>query len=262
MAGVLNGMALYGGIIPFGSTYLVFSDYMRPSIRLAALMRLPVKFIFTHDSVLVGPDGPTHQAVEHISALRAIPDLLVIRPADANETVAAWKFAMEYNSGPVALILSRHGIPVLEGEALGSSANVSKGAYVLADSGDRELELILIASGSEVSLALETKRVLNERGVGCRVVNMPCARLFERQSKEYHEQVLPMSVTARLAIEAGISQGWYRYVGLRGEVLGVERFGTPGSTEDLTHEYGLTVENAVERALQVVTKNRDDGTQH
>ena len=252
MGGILNGMALHGGVIPFGGTFLVFSDYMRPSIRMAAMMGLHVIYVFSHDSLWIGEDGPTHQPVEQLAALRAIPNLTVIRPADANETVVAWRVALEQRSGPVALILSRQSLPILDRTSLAPAEGLVRGAYVLAEAEGGRPDLILIATGSEVHLALEAQKLLAERGVRARVVNMPSWELFDRQPESYRRAVLPPEVTARLAIEAGVSQGWHRYVGPAGDVLGIERFGASAPYKVLQEKFGFTAEDVAQRALALL----------
>jgi len=254
MGAILNGMALHGGLRPYGGTFLVFSDYMRPSIRLAALMKLPVIYIFTHDSIALGEDGATHQPVEHLAALRAIPYLTVIRPADAAETAVAWKVALEHKTGPVALALSRQKLPAIDRAKYAAAEGLAQGAYVLADASAGDIKLILIATGSEVSLALEARDELERRGIGTRVVDMPSWELFAAQGQEYQDAVLPPQVTARLAIEAGVSQGWHRYVGSKGDVLSVERFGASAPGKVVLEKYGFTVENVVQRALALLDR--------
>lgn len=252
MGAILSGMALHGGLRPYGGTFLVFSDYMRPAIRLAAMMELPVIYVFTHDSIGLGEDGPTHQPVEHLASLRAIPHLTVIRPADATETVVAWKVALEHRDGPVALALSRQKLPIIDRDVYASADGLSRGAYVLADAGSDRVDLILIATGSEVHLALEARNVLEQQGIGTRVVSMPSWELFEAQPQEYQATVLPPHVTARLALEAGVAQGWCRYVGPQGDVLSIERFGASAPYKVLFKEFGFTVENVVERAVAIM----------
>ncbi len=254
MGGILSGLALHGGVIPYGSTFLVFSDYMRPSIRLAAMMKLPVIYVFTHDSIGIGEDGPTHQPIEQIAALRAIPHLTVIRPADATETVVAWRVALEHRAGPVALLFTRQSLPVLDRTALAPAAGLTRGAYVLAEAEGGRPDVILIATGSEVHVALAARRRLAEQGVRARVVNMPSWELFERQPPSYRDEVLPPEVTARLAIEAGVPQGWHRYVGDRGDVIGVERFGASAPYKVLWEKYGFTAENVTVRAMEVLER--------
>jgi transketolase len=247
MGSILSGMALHGGLRVYGGTFLVFSDYMRPAIRLAALMELPVTYVFTHDSIGLGEDGPTHQPVEHLAALRSIPHLTVIRPADANETTAAWKVALQNRKGPVALILTRQKLPILDPTLQATAAGLEHGAYVVADASGSKADLILIGTGSEVALAIEARTVLEAQGIGTRVVSMPSWELFDAQPQRYQEAVLPPAVTARLAIEAGVAQGWCRYVGPQGDVLSVERFGASAPYQVLFREFGFTVENIVER---------------
>ncbi|MGC8786229.1 MAG: transketolase [Anaerolineae bacterium] len=254
MGAILSGIALHGGLRPYGGTFLVFSDYMRPAIRLAAMMELPVIYVFTHDSIGLGEDGPTHQPVEHLASLRAIPYLTVIRPADATETVEAWKVALEHRSGPVALALSRQKLPIIDRSIYARADGLARGAYILADASSGHVGLILIATGSEVHLALEARAALEQQGIGTRVVSMPSWELFEAQPQEYRDSVLPPHVTARLAIEAGVSQGWCRYVGAQGDVVSIERFGASAPYKVLFKEFGFTVENVVERALAVVRK--------
>nr|MBC7245131.1 transketolase [Chloroflexota bacterium] len=255
MGAILSGMALHGGLRPYGGTFLVFSDYMRPAIRLAALMELPVIYVFTHDSIGLGEDGPTHQPVEHLASLRAMPHLTVIRPADATETVVAWKVALQHRTGPVALALSRQKLPIIDRSTYAAADGLALGAYVLADAGSGNVDLILIATGSEVSLALEAQKRLEQQGIGTRVVSMPSWELFEAQPQEYREAVLPPHITARLAIEAGVAQGWCRYVGERGTVLSIECFGASAPYKVLFQKYGFTVENVVEHALDVLKRD-------
>jgi transketolase len=252
MGGILSGMALHGGVIPYGSTFLVFSDYMRPSIRLAAMMDLPVIYVFTHDSIGIGEDGPTHQPIEQLAALRAIPHLTVIRPADANETVIAWRVALEHREGPVALLFTRQKLPVLDRAALAPADGLLRGAYVLAESEGGQPNVILIATGSEVHPTLAARERLIEQGVRARVVSMPSWELFDQQPQSYRQEVLPPEVTARLAIEAGVPQGWHRYVGDRGDVIGIERFGASAPYKVLWEKYGFTAENIAARALAML----------
>ena len=243
MGAILNGLALHGGVVPFGATFLMFADYMRPAMRLAALMELPVVYVFTHDSIGVGEDGPTHQPVEHVASLRAIPHLTVIRPADANETAQAWRYALSERHGPVALVLTRQPLPIFP-----PNDNLPCGGYVLADAAGTP-DLILIASGSEVSLAMETRDLLAAQGIGARVVSMPSWELFDAQPKAYRDQILPPVVKARLAIEAGVPLGWAKYVGDAGEVLSVgDRFGASAPAKVLFEKYGLTSSDAAARA--------------
>ena len=254
MGGILSGMALHGGVIPYGSTFLVFSDYMRPSIRLAAMMEIPVIYVFTHDSIGIGEDGPTHQPIEQLAALRAIPHLTVIRPADATETVVAWRVALEHREGPVALLFTRQRLPVLDRAALAPADGLARGAYALADIEGGLPDVILIATGSEVHVALAAQEQLAEQGVKARVVSMPSWELFERQPQSYRDEVLPPEVTARLAIEAGVPQGWHRYVGDGGDVIGIEGFGASAPYKVLWEKYGFTAENVAARALEMLEK--------
>jgi len=251
MGAILNGMALHGGVLPYGGTFLVFSDYMRPPVRLAAMMHLPVVYVWTHDSVWIGEDGPTHQPVEQLAALRAIPNLVVIRPADANETAAAWRVALERRAGPTALALTRQKLPVLAETARDPAETVARGAYVLADTPGTP-DVLLIASGSEVHLALAARELLTEKGIAARVVSMPSWELFDVQPAAYREAVLPPQVTARLAIEAGVTQGWTKYVGPAGDVMGLERFGASAPYKVLMEKFGFTAEAVVERVLKLV----------
>jgi len=253
MGSILNGMALHGGVIPYGGTFLVFSDYMRPPVRLAAMMHLPVVYVWTHDSVWIGEDGPTHQPVEQLAALRAIPNLVVIRPADANEIVAAWRVALERRDGPTALALTRQKLPILAEAAQDPAETVARGAYVLADAPGTP-DVVLIATGSEVHLALETRELLAEKGVAARVVSMPSWELFDAQPASYQKAVLPPQVTARLAIEIGVTQGWVKYVGPAGDVIGLERFGASAPYKVLVEKFGFTAEAVMQRALRLLDK--------
>jgi transketolase len=242
MGAILNGISLHGGLRPYGGTFLVFSDYMRPAIRMAALMHLPVIFVFTHDSIGVGEDGPTHQPIEHLTALRAIPNLYVFRPADANETVIAWRVALERRHGPTALILTRQALPVLEQ----STEGAARGAYILLEApGEGDPQVILMASGSEVHVAVAAAQALLAEGVRARVVSMPCWELFEAQPLAYRQQVLPPQIRARVAIEAGATLAWGRYVGLDGVVIGLDRFGASAPAKVLFEQFGLTAEAVV-----------------
>ncbi len=255
MGGILNGLAQTDGIIPYGATFLVFSDYMRPPIRLAAMMHIRPIYIFTHDSIGLGEDGPTHQPVEQLISLRSVPNLIVIRPADASETAQAWKVAIEHTGGPVAIVLTRQKVPIIDRAKYALAENVVKGAYVLSDSSDRKPEIILIATGSEVQLALAAQERLAGDGILVRVVSMPSWELFERQPKEYRDSVLLPSVKKRLAIEAGSPIGWYKYVGDEGDVLGIAKFGASAPAEVLMREYGFTVDHVVERAKSLLKGN-------
>ena len=248
MGAIVNGLAAHGGFVPYGSTFLIFSDYMRPAIRLAALMGLHVIHVFTHDSLALGEDGPTHQPVEQLASLRAIPGVSVIRPADANETAVAWRVALASKDHPVLLALSRQELPTLDRGRYASADGLRRGAYVLSDARDGKPQLILLASGSEVGLILAAAEQLQAAGVAVRCVSMPSWELFEAQPQDYRDKVLPPAVTARLAVELGVAQGWGRYVGDHGDMLGVERFGASAPAGVLLREYGFTVENVVARA--------------
>ncbi len=253
MGAILNGLALHKGPIPYGGTFLVFSDYMRPAIRLAALMELPVIYVFTHDSIFLGEDGPTHQPIEHLAALRAIPHLVVIRPADANETVIAWKVALQRRKGPTALILSRQNLPILSQTQALCAEGLPRGAYILSDPPTPSLDMILIATGSEVHLALGAQKILLEKGIAARVVSMPSWELFDAQPQEYRDRVLPPAVRRRLAIEAGTSQGWCKYIGEAGRTLTIDgRFGASAPAEVLAEKFGFTADNVVRLALSMM----------
>jgi transketolase len=252
MGAIVNGLAAHGGTIPYGATFLVFSDYMRPAIRLAALMGLHVVHVFTHDSIALGEDGPTHQPIEHLASLRAIPNLIVIRPGDANETAAAWRVALETRDRPVALVLSRQNLPTLDRSRYASANGLRRGAYVLVDAPGAKPDLILIASGSEVGLIVAAGERLRGEGIAVRCVSMPSWELFEALSQGERDAVLPPSIGARLAVEAGVAQGWERYVGAAGGVLSVERFGASAPAEVVLREYGFTVENVCARAKALI----------
>ncbi len=248
MGAIVNGLAAHGGFIPYGATFLIFSDYMRPSIRLAALMGLHVVHVFTHDSLALGEDGPTHQPVEQLASLRAIPNLIVIRPCDANETAVAWRVAMESRGRPVLLALSRQNVATLDRSRYAAADGLRRGAYVLSDAADGKPDLILLASGSEVGLIVAAAERLQEQGIAVRCVSMPSWELFEALPQAERDAVLPPSVSARLAVELGVPQGWERYIGARGDMLGVERFGASAPTGVLLREYGFTVDNVCMRA--------------
>lgn len=248
MGAVLNGMALTKGMIPYGGTFLIFSDYMRPPIRLAAIMKIKPIFIYTHDSIGLGEDGTTHQPVEQLIALRAIPNMTVIRPADANETVQAWKVALQHKGGPVALILTRQGLPILDPDKYGLGTGLEKGAYVLSDPEGMKPEVILIATGSEVELVLKAQDMLLKEGVPARVVSMPSWELFEKQPDDYKEQIFPKAMKKRLAVEAASPLGWHKYVTDEGDVLGMTRFGESAPAADLFKEFGFTPERVVQKA--------------
>ncbi|GAB4448719.1 MAG: transketolase [Anaerolineae bacterium] len=251
MGAIVNGIAYHGGLIPYGSTFLVFSDYMRGALRLSALAHLKVLWIFTHDSVWVGEDGPTHEPVEHVASLRAMPNMTVIRPADANEVVAAYRVAMQHRGGPMSLILSRQNLPIFDRAQLGSAAGVQKGAYVLYDPAGAP-DIILIATGSEVSLAMQAKDRLETQGVSARVVSMPSWELFDQQPADYRDSVLPPSIKARLAVEAGVSMGWHKYVGDAGRVFSRDDFGASAPYKALMQAFGFTPERVAEAALEVI----------
>lgn len=253
MGAILNGMMLHGGVRPFGATFLVFSDYLRPSIRLAALSKLPVTYVFTHDSIAVGEDGPTHEPIEQIPSLRLVPGLRVIRPADANETVAAWEYALEQTEHPVALILSRQNLPILEGSHNFRANDLAKGAYIVSDTADKP-DVILLATGSEVSLAVSAKEQLEQEGISTRVVSMPCRELFADQSVAYQQQILPDEVPVRIAIEAAYPTGWEPYVGAQGEVIGIDHFGASAPGDRVMKEFGFSVENVVNQVKEKLGK--------
>jgi transketolase len=252
MAAIMNGMALHGGILPYGGTFLIFSDYMRPSIRLASFMKQRVLFIYTHDSIGLGEDGPTHQSIEQLSSLRAIPEFTVIRPADANETAIAWRVAVEHRDGPVALVLTRQKLGFIDRETYASADGVEKGAYVLADPANGEApQIVLMSSGSEVALVLKAHQQLAEKGVPSRAVSMPSMEIFRRQSEEYQSSVLPHGVP-RVAIEAAHPMSWYEWVGGNGAVLGLTRFGASAPYEKIYEELGITVDKLVATAMDLL----------
>ncbi|HXT01276.1 MAG TPA: transketolase [Elusimicrobiota bacterium] len=252
MGAALNGLAAHGCFIPYGATFLTFSDYMRPSIRLAALSGLRVIYVFTHDSLGLGEDGPTHQSVEHVAALRAIPNLLVIRPGDANETAEAWRIAVETTDRPIALILSRQNVPTLDRSRFAAASGTRSGAYVLSDPGPGKARALLIATGSELGLIVEAERLLKERGVAVRLVSMPSWELFAAQPQDYRDSVLPPELTARVSVEAGVTQGWCRWVGDRGTSIGVDRFGESAPGPTVLREFGFTAENVRDRTLALL----------
>ncbi len=258
MGSIANGMAAHGGILPYAATFFVFSDYMRPSIRLAALMGLGVIYVFTHDSVGVGEDGPTHQPVEQLAALRTIPGLTVLRPCDANETAVAWRVAVESRCRPVALVLTRQEVPTLDRGLLEPAEGLRRGAYILSEAPGAKPDLILIASGSEVSLALAAQQRLAEQGIAARTVSMPSWELFEAQSREYRDEVLPPSVRARLAVEAGVSQGWRKYTGDAGDIIGLDHFGASAPSRIVFEKFGYTVDNVVARATRLLGRDSSD----
>ena len=246
MAAIMNGMALHGGVLPYSGTFFVFSDYMRPAMRMSALMEQQVVYVLTHDSIGLGEDGPTHQPEAHLWAYRTIPNMTVIRPMDANETAEAWKSALKNKKGPTCLVLTRQGLPVYDRAGLGwaKSEEAQKGGYVLCE--DKDFEAIIIATGSEVELAVEAKTKLNEQGVKVRIVSMPSTNIFDEQSQEYKESVLPKNILKRVAVEAGVTLGWYKYVGLEGRVIGLDRFGASAPYKTLYKEFGITTDAIVE----------------
>jgi len=254
MGGIINGMALHGGIVPYGATFLIFSDYMRPSIRLACLMGLHTIYVFTHDSIGLGEDGPTHQPIEQLASLRAMPGLTVIRPADANETAEAWRLAVANQKNPTVLALSRQSLPTLDRSMLGAASGLANGAYVLKNSERKQPDVILLASGSEVHIALEAAGILKEKDVDVRVVSMPSWELFEKQPESYKKDILPPEVWVRVAIEAGATQGWDRYIGGKGKVIGLDHFGASAPLKDLFEHFGLTVNRLVETTLALLNE--------
>jgi len=253
MGAILNGISLHKGIIPYGGTFLIFSDYMRPALRLAALMEQPVIFIFTHDSIFLGEDGPTHQPIEHLSTLRAIPNLTVIRPADAQETVCAWQVALEQREGPVALILTRQKLPVIDRTKLGSRpSDISCGAYILAGVDVKNPHVLLLSSGSEIHLALGVYNRLFAEGISSRVINMASWGLFERQSDEYKESILPKNLTLRISIEAASPFGWERYTGNSKHIFGINRFGASAPYNVLAEKFGFTVDDLTRKVMDII----------
>jgi len=251
MAAAVNGMALHGGIIPFGATFLVFSDYNKPSIRIAALSQIPSIFVFTHDSIGLGEDGPTHQPIEHLAALRATPNVYVFRPADANETAYCWKAAIQKDNAPSVMVLTRQNLPTLDRSVYNAASGSEKGAYILKEAGSGTPDLILMATGSEVEIIVKAAEILEDKGVATRVVSMPCIDLFEEQTDSYKESILPPDVTARLSIEASSPYGWHKYTGSRGIVMGIDRFGESAPYEEVYEHLGLTVDKVVENGLSL-----------
>ncbi|MBI1931358.1 MAG: transketolase [Ignavibacteriales bacterium] len=252
MAGIMNGIAVYGGLIPYGGTFLVFADYLRPSIRIASISKIKPIYVFTHDSIGVGEDGPTHQPIEQIASLRAIPGLILIRPCDANETSQAWKFALEHKGSPVALALTRQNLKIVDRTILGSEEGLQKGAYILKDSKETP-QLIIMASGSEVDLALKSAEALEKENINTRVVSFPSWEIFEKQSEEYKESVFPRSIRARISIEAGVSQGWEKYVGLDGKTIAIDnKYGASAPQNIIFEKYGFTVENVINNAKSIL----------
>jgi transketolase len=272
MGGILNGMALHGGVRVYGGTFLIFSDYMRPSIRLAALMGLPVTYVFTHDSIGLGEDGPTHQPVEQLMSLRAMPNLMDLRPADAVETAAAWRLALERRDGPAFLSLSRQGLPPLSREETPDPGEIARGGYIFREAGVGSSgvdssggnssgggaaiapRVILIASGSELQIAVQAREVLEREGIPTRVVSLPSWFVFSQQGEEYCERVLPSAVRARVAVEAGATLGWPRWIGAEGEAVGLDHFGASAPAKRLFEEFGITAERVIERARSIVAR--------
>lgn len=252
MGGVLNGMALHGGVYVFGGTFFVFSDYMRPAIRLAALSHLPVVYVLTHDSIGLGEDGPTHQPVEHLASLRAMPGLVVIRPSDANETVLAWRVALARRDGPTVLVLSRQNLPVLDRTELAGAEGLVRGGYILKDAPRGEPQALILATGSEVEIALRAHSILAEQGVSARVVALPSWELFEAQDVAYRESVLPEEVKVRVSVEAGCTFGWARYVGDKGKAIGLDRFGASAPGPVLYEKFRLTPQRVTEEVLALL----------
>ena len=252
MGAIMSGISLHGGLVPYGGTFLVFADYMRPAIRLASMMGLQVIYVFTHDSIGVGEDGPTHQPIEHLLSLRSIPGLTVIRPADATETSEAWRSALTRKNGPTALVLTRQKLPVLHRTAvLNEASGAAQGGYVLRESNDQP-QAILLSTGSEIHVALEASTILEQHGVETRVVSMPSFENFDEQSKDYREHVLPSSVKVRVAIEAGVSAGWDRFVGEKGRIIGIDRFGASAPAETVYKHLGLTADKVVDTVLDLM----------
>lgn len=254
MGSIINGLGAYGGFIPYCATFLTFSDYMRPAIRLAALMELQALFIFTHDSIGLGEDGPTHQPIEHVASLRAIPHLVVIRPGDANETAAAWEASIQSRHRPVALILTRQNVPTLDRTKYASAEGLKKGAYVLADAQGEKPQIILIATGSEVNLIVGAQQKLAEKNIAARIVSMPSWELFEMQTQEYKDSVFPPAIKKRLAVEAGVAQGWEKYTGDSGLIIAIDRFGASAPGDIVMKEYGFSVDNVVNKAVELMKK--------
>lgn len=248
MAAAVNGMALHGGVIPFGATFFVFTDYLRPALRLAALMKIPSVFVMTHDSIGLGEDGPTHQPVEHLASIRAMPNVLVLRPGDANEVSHAWKLAVENSSGPTVLVLTRQNIPTYARTDKNPASLVAKGAYIFEDSDKDTPDAILIATGSELQLAVDAKKELNGKGIDARVVSMPSWELFKQQDAAYRESVLPQSVTNRVSVEAGATFGWEQWIGSDGTAVGIDSYGESGPYMELYEHFGITLEKVVEAA--------------
>jgi len=255
MGAVANGMALHGGIIPYTATFLIFYDYMRPPVRLAALMGLRVIYIFSHDSIGVGEDGPTHQPIEQLMGLRAVPNLVTIRPADATETIEAWKIALERRHGPTALIFTRQNLPVLDRVTLASASGVQHGGYILWEA-DTPPDVIIIGTGSEVHIALEAGKMLQEKDIAARVISLPSWELFDAQPEEYRNTVLPPDIRARISIEAGASLGWERYVGLDGIAIGLSRFGASAPGNVIYEKLNLTAQHVVDEVIKLTQRRK------
>ncbi len=251
MGAIGNGLHVYGGIIPYVATFLVFSDYARGSLRVASLSKMGVVWVLTHDSIAVGEDGPTHQPIEHVMSLRLIPDLIVLRPGDSNEVSEAWKYAVEHRNAPVALILSRQNLPTFDRKVCNPAKGVAKGGYILYETEAGTPDIILMATGSELSLALEAGKRLEKQGRKVRVVSFPSWELFEKQSKKYQQSVLPSEVKRRVSIEAGVTTGWQKYVGSEGVTIGIDEFGKCGPGEIVLEKFGFTVDNVVKSARKL-----------
>ncbi|MEL6349828.1 MAG: transketolase C-terminal domain-containing protein, partial [Myxococcota bacterium] len=252
MGSIVNGMSLHGGVIPYCATFLVFHDYMRPPVRLAALMKQPIIYVYTHDSVYLGEDGPTHQPVEHLMACRTIPNLSVMRPADGAETNEAWRYALTRRDGPTALVLTRQGLPTIDRDRYGAAEGVQRGAYILAEP-EGDAQVILIATGSEVSLAMAAQAALAEDGVAARVISMPCWEAFDAQEMDYKRAVLPAGIP-KVSIEAGITHGWQRYVGIDGGTVGIDRFGASAPGKIVAEQLGLTVSHITAEVQRVLNR--------
>jgi transketolase len=257
MGSIMNGIALHGGTRVYGGTFLVFSDYMRPSVRLAALMKLPVTYVWTHDSIGLGEDGPTHQPVEHLAALRAIPGLDVVRPGDANETVVAWRTILEHTDRPAGLALSRQDLPTLDRSEFASAEGTAKGGYVLAEASSGQPRVILVATGSELQLAVAARETLEAEGTPTRVVSMPCVEWFRAQDLAYQQQVLPGAVRARVSVEAAVAQGWREIVGESGEIVSLEHFGASAAQPVLYEQFGFTPDRVVAAAHAALERAGD-----
>jgi transketolase len=258
MCSILNGIALHGGLIPYGATFLTFYDYMRPAVRLAALMKIHTIILFSHDSIGLGEDGPTHQPVEHLFGLRSVPNLTLIRPCDLNEASEAWCMALKIRNGPICIALSRQALPILDRNHYSPASGLRNGAYIISEADGGEPSIILIATGSEVHLALKAQSSLQEKGVSTRVVSMPSWEIFQKQSKEYQETILPPSIKARVAIEAGSTLGWERWIGLEGAIIGLDQFGASAPCDQVFENFGFTVKGVVEASLSILEINRQE----